>query len=113
MLEKALAGAPEDPYITDSVGWALFKIGRAKEAVPYLEVAAQQLPDDATINEHLGDVYWTLDRHLEAQFQWERALKFVSKNDDLAKKKIQDKLANGLVEDKRVQLKTSSSQEDN
>jgi len=111
MLEKALAGAPDDPYITDSVGWALYKTGRYEDAVPYLEVAAQQLPDDSTINEHLGDLYWTLDRKLEAQFQWERALKFASKNDEIAKQKIRDKLANGLsAQDVRTQLRTSSKE---
>src|SRR5690606_3334786 len=71
MLQNALAGAPDDPYITDSVGWALYKIGRFQDAVPYLEAAVQQLPADPTINDHLGDIYWRVGRKVEARFQWE------------------------------------------
>jgi tetratricopeptide (TPR) repeat protein len=96
MLQNALAGAPDDPYITDSVGWALYKIGRFTDAVPYLEAAVQQLPADATINDHLGDIYWRVGRKLEAKFQWERALKNSTDKDVELKNQIQIKLVDGL-----------------
>lgn len=96
MLQEALAAAPDDPYITDSVGWALYKMGRFHDAVPYLEAAVQALPADATINDHLGDIYWRVGRRVEARFQWERALKNVSKGDVDLKNAIKSKLANGL-----------------
>src|SRR5690606_22481205 len=96
MLQNALAGAPDDPYITDSVGWALYKIGRFQDAVPYLEAAVQQLPADPTINDHLGDIYWRVGRKVEARFQWERALKNATEKDAELKDQIRVKMANGL-----------------
>jgi len=96
MLQKALAGAPDDPYIADSVGWALYKIGHIDQATPYLEAAIQSLPDDPVINSHLGDIYWAAGRHLEAQFQWERALKNAKKTDVELIGDLQQRLANGL-----------------
>jgi len=100
MLQKALAGAPSDPYIIDSVGWALYKNNQAEEAVPYLEAAVQELPADPVINGHLGDIYWAVGRRLEARFQWERALKNAKDTDTELKKEFAEKLKNGLPGDK-------------
>jgi len=33
-------------------------------------------PGDATINEHMGDIYWRMGYDTQARFQWERALSF-------------------------------------
>lgn len=98
MLESALEGAPDDPYIADSVGWALHKNGRTEEAVPYLEGALYYLPDDTTVNDHLGDVYWHIGRRLEARFQWERALKNAKETDTKVIKSLKEKLENGIPE---------------
>ncbi len=115
MLQNALAGAPDDPYITDSVGWALYKLGRFEDAVPYLEAAVQQLPADPTINDHLGDVYWRVGRRLEARFQWERALKSATEKEAELKDQIRIKLAHGLpsllapIEPKKKNIVTENS----
>jgi tetratricopeptide (TPR) repeat protein len=74
-IVKAHQYAPQDPYIIDSVGWILYRMGYFKDAVPYLEESVQYLPADAVINDHLGDAYWQVGRKQEARFQWERALK--------------------------------------
>ncbi|MGB8602760.1 MAG: tetratricopeptide repeat protein [Rhizomicrobium sp.] len=76
MLEKANKLAPDNGYITDSVGWAYFRLGRFGDATSKLELAVQQEPGDATINDHLGDAYWKMGRKLEAGFQWNHALAF-------------------------------------
>ncbi len=73
MIEKAVALRPQDGYITDSLGWVLYRMGRYEEAVPHLERAVELLPYDSVINDHLGDAYWKIGRRLEARFQWERA----------------------------------------
>ena len=52
--------SPTTPSITDSLGWAYFRRGDVKRALPLLERAARAEPADATINEHLGDAYWSL-----------------------------------------------------
>lgn len=96
MLMRALAGSPQDPYITDSVGWALFRLQRFEEAIPYFETAVQGLPDDVTVNDHLGDAYWRVGRRLEAEFQWRRALKGISANDEKMRQAVREKLKNGL-----------------
>jgi tetratricopeptide (TPR) repeat protein len=96
MLQKALAAAPEDPYITDSVGWALHRLGRSEDALPYIERAAEALPDDPTINDHLGDIYWSVGRTLEAQFTWTRALKRTTDKEKDLRTALKEKIKNGL-----------------
>ncbi len=95
MIKKAAALQPEDGYITDSLGWILYRDGNYTDAVKYLEKAVELLPYDAVINDHLGDAYWKTGRRLEAKFQWERAKNSV-KNDDTLLSALEVKLENGL-----------------
>jgi tetratricopeptide (TPR) repeat protein len=94
MLERATELRPDDGAITDSVGWAFYRLGQYDKAVEWLEKAIEQKSDDATITEHLGDAYWHVGRFREARFQWERALNQKPDKDRLPV--IKDKLANGL-----------------
>lgn len=95
MIEKAVAGRPDDGYITDSLGWALYRLGRYAEAVVQMERAVELLPTDALLNDHLGDVYWAVGRQREAEFQWRRALNF-GPADDLDLNRVRRKLEVGL-----------------
>ena len=81
MIQKAVDVRPTDGYITDSLGWVMFRNSDYKNAVSVLERAVELLPYDPTINDHLGDAYWKVGRKLEARFQWERA-KNHSKDDE-------------------------------
>ena len=75
LIELAIEHSPqEDGAIIDSLGWAQFLAGEYEDAVKNLERAVELKPDDATINAHLGDVYWHVGRRTEAVFQWQRAL---------------------------------------
>jgi tetratricopeptide (TPR) repeat protein len=94
MLQRATELRPDDGAITDSVGWAFYRVGQYDKAVEWLERAAEQKGDDATIIEHLGDAYWHVGRKREARFQWERALNQKPDKDRLPV--IKDKLENGL-----------------
>ena len=94
MLQRATELRPDDGAITDSVGWAFYRLGQYDKAVEWLERATEQKGDDATITEHLGDAYWHVGRRREARFQWERALHQKPDKDRIAV--IRDKLANGL-----------------
>ncbi|MEJ1969646.1 MAG: tetratricopeptide repeat protein [Rhizomicrobium sp.] len=94
MLEKARSLKPSDGYITDSVGWAYYKLGRYADAAKTLEKAVELVPGDPTINDHLGDAYWRVGRKMEAQFQWNHALAFGP--DDGEKAVIEKKLKDGL-----------------
>ena len=99
MIERAVAGRPDDGYITDSLGWVLYRLGRFEEAVPHMERAVELMPIDPIINDHLGDVLWKVGRKLEAEFQWKRALSLVDPEDipvELSPERIRRKLDVGL-----------------
>ena len=74
MIELAVKQRPRDGYITDSMGWVLYRMGKYGDAVIHLERAVELVPDDPIINDHLGDAYWLAGRRHEARFQWRRAL---------------------------------------
>jgi len=76
MIERAVAARPDDGYITDSLGWVLYRLGRYDEAIVHMERAVELEPVDPIINDHLGDVLWAVGRRVEARFQWHRALSF-------------------------------------
>ncbi len=95
MIERAVAGEPENGYIIDSLGWVFFRLGRYEEALVQMERAVELLPADPILNDHLGDVYWALGRKREAAFQWRRALSF-GPADDLDMERIRRKLDIGL-----------------
>lgn len=94
MLERAVAARPDDAHIIDSMGWAYFMLGDYKSAVEYLEQAAELMPGDVTVNEHLGDALWRVGRKHEARFQWQRAITFKPEPEVLDA--ITKKIADGL-----------------
>ncbi len=95
MIERAVAARPDDGYIVDSLGWALYRLGRYPEAEVQMEKAVELEPVDAVVNDHLGDVYWVVGRKLEAEFQWRRALSFNPEDPDTVTR-IRRKLDAGL-----------------
>ncbi|HET9148904.1 MAG TPA: tetratricopeptide repeat protein [Alphaproteobacteria bacterium] len=94
MLERALQLRPNDPQIVDSMGWALFHLGRYSGAVTHLEKAVELSPEDAVINDHLGDAYWRAGRYNEARYQWNRALRMDPEPELVAS--LENKIAHGL-----------------
>ena len=94
MLMQATALRPDDGAITDSVGWAFYRVGQYDKAVEWLERASEQKGDDPTITEHLGDAYWHVGRRREARFEWARSLNQKPDKDRIPV--IQDKIENGL-----------------
>lgn len=95
MLERAVELRPNSGHIIDSLGWALFKTGRYREAVPYLERAVELLPEDPVILDHLGDAYWKVGRLDEARFQWRRALR--NKPEPDLRGEIERKIERGMA----------------
>ena len=94
MIERAVAARPDSGFITDSLGWVFYRLGRYEEAVAPMERAVELEPNDPIINDHLGDVYWMVGRYREAEFQWHRALSFDPEPEDAAR--IRRKLDVGL-----------------
>ena len=94
MIERAVESRPNDGYITDSLGWVLYRLGKFEEAVGPMERAVQLVSSDPIINDHLGDVYWMVGRKREAEFQWSRALSFEPEEKEA--ERIRSKLDLGL-----------------
>ena len=95
MLEKANKIKSNDPYITDSLGWALYKLERYKEAKDYLQLAVRLLPADPIVNDHFGDALWKNGKKIQARYYWNYVLNLEKTEDDL-KKIVEEKLIKGL-----------------
>ena len=95
MLRKANRLKPNDGYIIDSLGWALFKLKSYKEAKQHLELAISYMASDPVINDHYADALWRNDRKLQARYYWNYVFK-LEKTEEKLKKKIKRKLLHGL-----------------
>ncbi len=95
MLEKANKLRSNDPYIIDSLGWALFKLERYKESKNYLQAAVRLMPGDPIVNDHYGDVLWKNGNEIQARYYWNYVLNLKKAEDEL-KKIIKKKLTKGL-----------------
>jgi tetratricopeptide (TPR) repeat protein len=95
MLEKANSLKSNDPYIIDSLGWALFKLKKYKDAKNYLQIAVKLMPADPIVNDHYGDVLWKNGKKIQARYYWNHVLKLEDSKEKL-KEDIQNKLILGL-----------------
>ena len=95
MLEKAYTLSSNDPYITDSIGWAYYLIENYIEAEKYLKKAVELMPEDATVNDHYGDILWKLNRKIQARYFWNYVLS-LDNADEQIKKKVNIKIIEGL-----------------
>ncbi len=66
LIRKALAAEPDNGAYLDSLGWVLYRRGRLEAAFDSLVEAANALPQDPIVLEHLGLVLQALDRPEEA-----------------------------------------------
>ncbi len=94
MLRRAVAGAPDQGYILDSLAWAYYRLGQYDMAVAPQEKASLLMPNDPVVTDHLGDIYWAVGRKREAEYQWHRALSFEPTEKDATRIKL--KLEKGL-----------------
>ena len=95
MLEKANRLRSNDPYIIDSLGWALFKLERYKESKDYLQSAVKLMPGDPIVNDHYGDSLWKNGNEIQARYYWNYVLNLKTTEEEL-KKSIGKKLIKGL-----------------
>lgn len=83
LIARALELAPDDPFILDSQGWLLFRLGQHQAALEALQQAFG-IRADPEIAAHLGEVLWALDRRDEARATWEKARREHPANEVLA-----------------------------
>ena len=95
MLEKANKLRSNDPYIIDSLGWALFKLERYKESKNYLQLAVRLMPADPVVNDHFGDALWKNGNKIQARYYWNYVLG-LKKTENELKEIIEKKLIKGL-----------------
>ena len=89
MVQRALEIDPWNGAYLDSLGWLFFRMGRFEEAREPLEAAARELPSDAVVLEHLGDLYERRGENDLAVSAWGQALE----NDPEDRAKIEEKIA--------------------
>ena len=94
MLEKANELRSNDGYITDSLGWALYKLKRYSKAKKYLQLAVQLMPSDPIVNDHFGDCLWMTGNKLQARYYWNYVSKLENATED-QKEKIKKKIFEG------------------
>jgi predicted Zn-dependent protease len=82
LIVKALTFAPDDPFITDSLGWVEFRMGNLGAALSYLQKAYNDRAD-AEIAAHLGEVLWKMNRQDEAIKVWREGLNTAPTNETL------------------------------
>jgi tetratricopeptide (TPR) repeat protein len=92
LVRRALEADPGNPSYLDSLGWAYFKRGDVDEAERYLAPAAEKLPKNAVIQDHMGDVHARRGRWQDAIAAWTRALQGEGGDIDrgVIERKIQD-----------------------
>ncbi len=69
LVTQALALAPADPFIMDSMGWVEFRMGNLEQAEQLLR-RAHALRSDAEIALHLGEVLWQKGEQADAWTLW-------------------------------------------
>jgi tetratricopeptide (TPR) repeat protein len=74
LAQDAKAQVPEDPHISDTLGWIYYKKNIFGRAVSYLKEASEKIPDNAMIRYHLGMAYFKNDNVAMAKKELAKAL---------------------------------------
>lgn len=82
LIEQALAETPDSGAVLDSMGWALYRLGRHQDALGYLEQAKRRI-NDPEVDLHLGEVLLALDRKNDARDLLQKASERYPDNDEL------------------------------
>lgn len=80
VIARRLKGSGLPPY-QDTFGWIAYLNNNFTSAVPELEGAAAGLPDDPTVQYHLGMVYLALERNEDAAKQLQKVLGMIPADD--------------------------------
>jgi tetratricopeptide (TPR) repeat protein len=90
LIERALKVDPDNASYLDSLGWAYFQQGKLDLADKSLTTAADKLPKNSVIQDHLGDLRLKQNRRTDAIAAWQRALD--GDGDSIDRAKIQKKI---------------------
>lgn len=74
MIEKAVKLEPKNSAFLDSLGWVLYKLDKPQDALKYMQKAIENNEEpDATLYEHLGDIYSALHKADQARQAFQKA----------------------------------------
>ena len=86
-ITKALKSEPKSAAYLDSMAWVLYKLHQPKPALDYALKAIQlSEEEDATVYDHLGDIYNALGQKDKARQAWNKSLSLEAA--DSVRKKI-------------------------
>lgn len=96
LLWRGFNYGQQDYAVVDSLGWAYYLYGHFDQARTLIERSNDLNVGDpnAEVLDHLGDVYWRLNRRDEARDAWRQAL--AADPDALRRASLEGKLARGL-----------------
>ena len=86
MLTDAYNGNPDSYYILDSLAWAYFKKKNYLKAAKLMEEVIDMVPGEAISLDHLGDIYYAMNRKREAIYFWRQAKDLANPEDEIVNK---------------------------
>lgn len=98
LLWRGFNFGQQDYSVIDSLGWAYYLYGHFDDARALVERANQlsAASPNFEILDHLGDIYWRLNRRDDARTQWRASL--AANPDALRRRTIEGKIAHGITE---------------
>ena len=86
LIQRAVELEPNNAAFLDSLGWVLFRLNQPREALTYILRAVEKTEEpDATLLDHLGDIYASLYEYPSAREAWSKSLS-VEANDKIKQK---------------------------
>ncbi len=97
LLWRGFNNGQQDYAVIDSLGWAYYLLGHFEQARVLIERSndLSRHEPNAEILDHLGDVYWRLNRRDDARVQWRAALD--ARPDAIRRRSLEQKLQRGLT----------------
>lgn len=98
LLWRGFNFGQQDYSVVDSLGWAYYLYGHFDQARALIERANNLSVGDpnAEVLDHLGDIYWRLDRRDDARNAWRQALD--ADPDAIRRRSLEQKVRRGLTE---------------
>jgi tetratricopeptide (TPR) repeat protein len=92
LIQRAVEIDPENGAYLDSLGWALYRLGRYPEAEESLRKAVAKQGNNAVILDHMGDVLEKRGAKREALEYWKKALAGEDEDGELDRPRVERKI---------------------
>jgi len=89
LIKRALELDVNNGSYLDSLGWAYFKLNNMELAEKYLTLAVEKEGNSPEIHDHMGELYYRLQRFKEALQEWEKAISLGIEDTTKVREKIE------------------------